>query len=897
MPRVVLLAKNSYVWLEQLSRKYQRFIQHLDEIPEEELEQLARWGFTGLWLIGLWERSPASKTIKHMRGNPDAVASAYSLFEYNIASDLGGEQAYQVLREKATRVGIRLSSDMVPNHMGIDSRWVIEHPEWFIALDYSPYPAYTFNGANLSWDTRVGIYLEDHYFDNTDAAVVFKRVDFHTGDTKYIYHGNDGTSFPWNDTAQLNYLLPEVREAVIQTILHVARKFPIIRFDAAMTLAKRHYQRLWFPEPGSGGDIPSRAEHGLNKAKFEEAFPEEFWRMVVDRVAQEVPETLLLAEAFWLMEGYFVRSLGMHRVYNSAFMNMLRDEKNQQYRQVIKNTVEFDPEILKRYVNFMNNPDERTAVDQFGKGDKYFGICTLMATMPGLPMFGHGQIEGYTEKYGMEFRKPMWDEQVDPYLLERHEREIFPLLRKRWLFAEVQNFLLYDVFTPEGSVNEDIYAYSNRRGDERALVIYHNKYAEARGWIRISAAMPVKAGDGERVLIQQSLGQGLELPDEIDTFVIFKDQISGLEYIHPSHDLHEKGLYVELGAYRYHVFLDFRLLRDNQWHQYAQLSAYLNGRGVPSVEAAITEILLQPILSAFNELANPGFLNWLNVNRLGVQVPRSKKESQVITPNLEAALEEAEQKMSVLLMEIKSFAGGDEPEALVAESFRKDLEMVLKLPELEKQLQIAGKRKDFRGLKFINQPPQIVSQEKRPGSLADMGMEIWGVFYGWIFMHRLGYVLPDHTPSQRRAWLDEWMVTKQLVVALMEMGLDVKKAERVARLSRLLVGREDWFDATLKPSLLSSQALKGWLSDQEVQAFLGINRFQGILWYNREAFEEWVWWIYVLAVVENLGRRTDDDPAVILHEIQQIYEIVRRILAAEKLSGYQVEKLLEAMEV
>ena len=74
-------------------------------------------------------------------------------------------------------------------------------------------------------------------------------------------------------------------------------------------------------------------------------FPEEFWRQVVDRVAQEVPDTLLLAEAFWLMEGYFVRTLGMHRVYNSAFMNMLRDEKNQEYRLVIKNTIEFDPEI------------------------------------------------------------------------------------------------------------------------------------------------------------------------------------------------------------------------------------------------------------------------------------------------------------------------------------------------------------------------------------------------------------------------------------------------------------------------------------------------------------------------------------------------------------------------
>ena len=42
------------------------------------------------------------------------------------------------------------------------------------------------------------------------------------------------------------------------------------------------------------------------------------------------PDTLLLAEAFWLMEGYFVRTLGMHRVYNSAFMNMLRDEDNAQ---------------------------------------------------------------------------------------------------------------------------------------------------------------------------------------------------------------------------------------------------------------------------------------------------------------------------------------------------------------------------------------------------------------------------------------------------------------------------------------------------------------------------------------------------------------------------------------
>ena len=367
MPRLVLIAKNTYVWLDQLSKKYQRAITRLDQIPDAELDQLRRSGFTGLWLIGLWERSRASQNIKQMMGNPEAVASAYSLMDYRIADDLGGDAALVVLKDKARKRGIRLASDMVPNHMGIDSNWVMEHPDWFVALDYPPFPSYTFNGPDWSWDARVGIYLEDHYFNHSDAAVVFKRVDKWTGSTKYIYHGNDGTSFPWNDTAQLDYLKAEVREAVIQTILHVARNFPVIRFDAAMTLAKKHYQRLWFPEPGTGGAIPSRAEYGLTREQFDQVFPEEFWREVVDRVAAEAPDTLLLAEAFWMMEGYFVRTLGMHRVYNSAFMNILRDEDNGKYRSVMKNTIEFDPEVLKRYVNFMNNPDERRRWNSLAK--------------------------------------------------------------------------------------------------------------------------------------------------------------------------------------------------------------------------------------------------------------------------------------------------------------------------------------------------------------------------------------------------------------------------------------------------------------------------------------------------------------------------------------------------
>ncbi|MCF6335371.1 MAG: alpha amylase catalytic subunit, partial [Spirochaetales bacterium] len=295
MPNVVMMAKSTLVWLDQLSKQYSRSIERLDQIPDKELDTLADRGFSTLWLIGLWERSSASKQIKQSCGNPEAESSAYSLKRYEIASELGGWEALNNLKNRCRQRGIKLASDMVPNHTGIDSDWINEHPDWFIQLPFSPYPNYSYTGQNLSSHSDIGIYIEDHYYDQTDAAVTFKRVDFKTGRKRYIYHGNDGTSMPWNDTAQLDYLNPETREAIIKTILHVAKNFPVIRFDAAMTLAKKHIQRLWYPEPGMGGDIPTRSERGITRENFDKAIPVEFWREVVERIQKEAPDTLLLA--------------------------------------------------------------------------------------------------------------------------------------------------------------------------------------------------------------------------------------------------------------------------------------------------------------------------------------------------------------------------------------------------------------------------------------------------------------------------------------------------------------------------------------------------------------------------------------------------------------------------
>ena len=873
MPQLVLIAKNTHVWLDQLSKKYQYPMTRLDQIPDEELDTLARRGFTSLWLIGVWERSPASQEIKQLCGNPEAVASAYSLFDYQIATDLGGEAALHNLRERAWQRGIRLASDMVPNHMGIYSRWVLEHPDWFISLDYSPFPSHSFNGPDLSSDERVGIFLEDHYYERSDAAVVFKRVDRWTGSEKYVYHGNDGTSMPWNDTAQLNYLNPEVREAVTQAILHVARLFPVIRFDAAMTLTKRHYQRLWFPEPGSGGAIPTRAEHGLTKDQFNAQMPTEFWRDVVDRVAEEAPDTLLLAEAFWLLEGYFVRTLGMHRVYNSAFMNMLRDEKNAEYRLVIKNTLEFDPEILKRFVNFMNNPDEETAIAQFGKGDKYFGICTMLATMPGLPMFGHGQIEGLAEKYGMEYRRAYWDEQPDSGLVQRHEREIFPLLRRRHLFAEVRDFLLYDFFTPEAYVNEDVYAYSNRAGDERTLVVYHNKYADARGWIRTSVAYSVKTGNGERTLVQKSLGEGLGLHDDENYFCIFRDHVAGLDYIRSSRDLYRQGLYVELGAYKHHVFLDFREVRDNDWHQYAHLAAYLNGRGVPSIDEALKEIFLQPVHHPFKELVNADMFQRLMDAR--VTQPDGQLDVSLV--------DEVEEKTAHLLSEAKQLTGGTGDEAAITLDIRRKLEAILQLAALESRYATTRSSKYKSAANYLSE------------TLHDDPVT-WGGVLSWLFVHSLGKILTEvDYEGQSRSWIDEWLLGKIITGVLRDLGLDDVRAWHTVTVIKLLTTHQRWFETQVSEKTPAYQILESWLRDSEVQGFLQVNRYQDVLWFNQEAFEQLLWWMLLVATIV-LNAEPDRSTTEMTEEIVQCYDIIQQLRQAEQQSEYQVEKLLAALE-
>ena len=171
MARTVLVAKSTYVWLDQLSRR----LRSRDHPARSDSRRGARDARAARLQRALADRAVGAQpgvaahqaAVRQSRGGRLGVLAVRLHHRRTISV---APAAWENLRGRCRAHGIRLASDMVPNHMGIDSRWVIEHPERFLSLPESPFPAYRFDGPDLSDDGRVEIKIEDHYYDRSDAG-------------------------------------------------------------------------------------------------------------------------------------------------------------------------------------------------------------------------------------------------------------------------------------------------------------------------------------------------------------------------------------------------------------------------------------------------------------------------------------------------------------------------------------------------------------------------------------------------------------------------------------------------------------------------------------------------------------------------------------------------------
>ncbi|HEY0786334.1 MAG TPA: hypothetical protein VGD62_10715, partial [Acidobacteriaceae bacterium] len=524
------------------------------------------------------------------------------------------------------------------------------------------------------------------------------------------------------------------------------------------------------------------------------------------------------------------------------------------------------------------------------------------------------------EKYGMEYYRPRYEETPDRELVDRHNREIAPLLKNRALFAESENFLLYDLWSDNGSVDEHVFAYSNRRGDQRALIVYNNHYGDSRGTIHRSAAYMDK---GAGTLRQQSLDQALALPNDPDRYFAYRESASGLSFLRRASDLVQHGLYFELRAYQYAVLVDWRELQVDAEHSWDRLHDHLRGRGVEDLDGALLSLELAPVHDALRRVLSPGLVRKMAVlseemeapNRLrpatrgagrGARLPENEAEAEflrcsvhfveearatyfariapppALSPVVEEGAAEAERQATL----VKSEA------ALLETRLRERLHAVLRIPQLE-ALFAAPWPCEARGVLPSRSPAQ------NAGS-------IWAPVLAWAVIAVLGESLDvEDGSAPALAAFDRFRlrhVLAEVFGALSFRGEDTWRAAARVRLALAEGVRRAGTPAAedadsgdvetgLAESAIAGFAAQVW-DEPDVRWLTGVHEAEGVTYFNKESFEALLWWhaLPELAVLAS-------QPVIAKPEVLALERTLLDGCSAAAKALYQLEMALGPEEV
>src|SRR5207247_3700765 len=127
---------DTWVWLSELKQKYGKNLD-LSSLPSTEWDAIAAFGLDAVWLMGVWERSPAGVAIANQnkslledfrRALPDFriednVGSPYCVRRYVVDQHLGGTQGLAIARRELSQRSCDLRFAFVPNRVAPDHPW------------------------------------------------------------------------------------------------------------------------------------------------------------------------------------------------------------------------------------------------------------------------------------------------------------------------------------------------------------------------------------------------------------------------------------------------------------------------------------------------------------------------------------------------------------------------------------------------------------------------------------------------------------------------------------------------------------------------------------------------------------------------------------------------------
>jgi glycosidase len=429
---------DTWVWLSDLTRKFGRNVD-LGSVPAAEWDAIGVHAFDAVWLMGVWERSPAGIAIaNHNDGlmgdfrralpdfeTSDNVGSPYCIRNYEVDAHLGGRAGLAAARAELAARGMKLILDFVPNHVAPDHPWVTSHPEYFV------------RGT-----------AQDGFGDQQGFLI--------TNGTVYA-RGRDPNFPAWPDVLQLNAFDEGLRKAVIETLYTISEQADGVRCDMAMLPMTRIFERTW---SGRAGFRPSR----------------EYWHEVISAVKSHSPGFLFIGEAYWDLE-WELQQLGFDFCYDKKLYDRLEHSNAETVRQHLCADLAYQEKLLR----FVENHDEPRAAAAF-PGAKQRAAAVTVGTLPGIRMFHEGEFEG------RKVRPPVFlgrrpeeaaDEDLRAFyarLLPQVNREIFR--SGKWELCERAGW-------PDNNSYQNVVAWTWTHGGERAVIVVNLSDALSQAHVRV----------------------------------------------------------------------------------------------------------------------------------------------------------------------------------------------------------------------------------------------------------------------------------------------------------------------------------------------------------------------------------------------------------------------------
>jgi hypothetical protein len=439
---------NTAVWLKELSRDAGRRLT-LADLSAAHWAAVTPPGIDAIWLMGVWERSPAGLSIANdtpalwadfRNALPDVqtvdvIGSPYCVQRYVVDAAFGGPDALAAARAALADRGVRLVLDYVPNHVAPDHPWVTENPELFIQgaeRDVAADPA--------AWMTAAG---------------------------RVLARGRDPYFPPWPDVVQLNAFSEALRASSARVLADIVVQCDGIRCDMAMLMTNRVFAATWGPKAGAKPD-------------------REFWPEVIGALRAEHAETVLIAEAYWDME-WELQNQGFDFCYDKRLYDRIVTQDPRRVRDHLCADLDYQAKLLR----FLENHDEPRIATRLGF-EAEMAAAVAVATLPGGTLWHEGQFEGRRVRPPVFLsRRP--DEQPNQDLATWYERLLATVSYRdvkcgRWQLLETTGW-------PDNQSCDNVLAWSWSGGDAGHVVVVNLSAQPAQARIHLDADGEPPAGN------------------------------------------------------------------------------------------------------------------------------------------------------------------------------------------------------------------------------------------------------------------------------------------------------------------------------------------------------------------------------------------------------------------